>query len=221
MADNDLWPPFGIGVVIAAGVIGGIVAVGWAAAQIIPAVGVAAGLASALTVSGLAAAPGVAAWWGPTAAIGLGTGGAAAVYLVLVKATREAPKEPYKWTLPLLGIAGSLLLDLAKDYAIDNQLLKILLTAILAFFVVVAGACFESKQLLWRLVAVMMLLLPPAALLLRNLTVTGLADIRAATAAVPTPVWLRLGGFLAVALAVIVLQRLDARSERHLAGYHP
>ncbi|MGH7515619.1 MAG: hypothetical protein ACREOQ_22170 [Gemmatimonadales bacterium] len=213
MPKNDEWPRFGIGALIAVGVIGGILAVGWAVAQIIPAIGVAAGLATALAATGVAGA-GVAAWWAPTAAIGLGGGGAAVLFFVLMKTTREAAKDPYRWTLPLLGIGASLMLDLARDYAIDNQLLKILLTALLAFFVVVAGACYESEQRLWKVVGTMLLLLPPAALLTRNLDPTSLGTLWSDATSMPRSVWLRLLGFLTLGLVVVGLGHLDARSQR-------
>ena len=209
MADNKTdWP---LGVLVAAGVVGAIMAFGWALAQIIPALGVAAGLATSLTATGLVGAPGAAAWWGPAAAVGLGGGGAAGFTWLMVKVVREAPKDPYKYTLPILGIVGSLFLDLAKDYAIDNQLLKILLSAILAFSVVVAGACYESGSLLWKGIAILLLLAPPGAILVRNLNRPGVASMQDAFVQIPGAVWIRLVGFLVISTVVLVLFHLDSR----------
>lgn len=165
--------------------------------------------------TGLATAGGVAAWIVPAASIGLTAAGGSALVVLLVKAAKEASSEPYEWTVPLLGITGGVMLDMAKDYGIDNDLLKGALTAAVAFLVVVAGACWKSPRTSWKLIAVVLLIVPPAALIARNVDVSGANGLADAFRAIPLGVWGRLGGFFMIGGVVAIIHYVVHRPERH------
>jgi hypothetical protein len=160
---------------------------------------------------GVATAAPIGAWVAPVASVGVAATGAGTVIVVLVKAAKEAAKEPYEWTVPVLGILGGLLLDLAKGYGFENEFLKAALTAFIAFLVVVAGACWKTKDWQWRTVAVILLLLPPATLLIRTLEISGTKQLITSFNLVPRLVWFRLGGFVLIGIAVAILHTLVER----------
>lgn len=207
MANDDKWPPLPQASVFAAGVVGAIFALGLALPKIFQALGE----MIVLVVQATTVAVPAAAWTVPVASAGLAAAGGGTVILVLVKAAKEATEQPYEWTVPLLGIIGGLMLDLAKEYGITGTFLKALLTAVIAFLVVVAGACWKTKDWLWRVVAVILLMLPPAALLARNLEGSGAHNLMAEFDAVPAFIWIRLGGFVSVGVAVAILHTLVER----------
>jgi RsiW-degrading membrane proteinase PrsW (M82 family) len=113
--------------------------------------------------------------------------------------------------LPLLGICGGLLLDVAKEYGIENALVKLMVTAVVAFLVVVAGACWKTKDRTWRTVAVVLVLVPPAALLLRNIETSGAHKLVESFAAVSPFIWMRLLGFIAIGIGVVLLHAVIDR----------
>jgi hypothetical protein len=203
MAAED-WPPLPTTIAVALGIVGGIASLGWALAQILPAIGVMIGLVITVGSTGLATAGPVASWTVPAASIGLTAAGGSAVIVLLVKAAKEASSEPYEWAVPLLGITGGVMLDMAKDFGIDNDLLKTALTAVVAFLVVVAGACWKSPRMSWKLTAVILLIVPPAALLVRNVDVSGAKGLADAFRAIPVGVWGRLGAFLGIGVIVAI-----------------
>jgi hypothetical protein len=177
------------------------------------------GLIIAVASSGLATAGAVASWIVPAASIGLTAAGGSAFVVLLVKAAKEASSEPYDWAVPLLGITGGVMLDMAKDFGIDNDLLKAALTAVVAFLVVVAGACWKSPSMSWKLTAVVLLIVPPAALLVRNVDVSGAKGLADAFRAIPVGVWGRLGAFLAMGVVVAIIHHLVQRSGRGSRAY--
>jgi hypothetical protein len=215
MARNDEWIPLPQASVWAAAIVVVVVTVVWGLPAIIHALGEAAALAIGAATAGVATAAPIASWVAPVAGVGVAATGAATVIVVLVKAAKEAAREPYEWTVPLLGILGGLVLDLAKEYGVSNPILRTGLTAVIAFLVVVAGACWKTGDWVWKTVAVILLLSPPVAVLLRNLEPSRTADLAAALRDVPMLIWLRLGGFVllgtTVALVHAVLQRRSAR----------
>jgi len=207
-------PTLPMAVVIGASIVGGILAVGWAIAKICPALGVMIGLAISVSTTGLSMAGGVAPWIVPAATAGLGIGGSAVVILVLVKAAKEAAAAPYEWTLPLLGIAGSVLLDAAKEFGIENPLVKVAVVGVIAFLIVVAGACWKSRDWAWKIVGITLLLVKPASLLIRNLEKRQAEAFLNAFHALPPTVWFRLLGFMGIGVLIIILHGLSERKDR-------
>jgi hypothetical protein len=211
MADNE-WPPVSILSVIAAGIVAFVYACGWALPKIFHAFAEMVGLiAHASTISVMTAAP-IAAWVAPVASAGVAALGAGTIIVVLVKAAKEAARNPYEWTVPLLGILGGLWLDLAKGYGPNSEFLKAVLTAVVAFLVVIAGACWKKDGWWWKTFAVILLLLPPATLLIQTLEISGTQQIMQSIRDVPNIVWLRLAGFVFIGVAIMILHTLDERS---------
>jgi len=208
---TDEWPPISLVSVIAAGAVGALFALGWAVPKIVHALADMIALIVIASTTGVIAAAPIAAWVAPVLSVGVAAAGTGTVIVVLVKAAKEATKEPYEWTVPLLGILGGLLLDLAKGYSIKNEFLKAILTAFIAFLVVVAGACWKTKDWRWRTVAAILVLLPPAALLIRTLDISGATELTEAFRLVPRLVWLRLGGFVLIGVGVGILHALVER----------
>jgi len=202
------WPSLPMAAVIAAGIVGGVIALGWALAQLLPAIGVMIGLIVAVSTTGLATAGTVASWTVPAATIALTVAGGSAFVLVLVKAGKEASSQPYEWAVPLLGIVGGLMLDVAKEFSIHNELVKAAVTTVIAFLVVVAGACWKSSNTSWKIVAVVLLIVPPAALLVRDIDASAASRLSDALRSIPLGVWSRLGGFVAIGIFIGILHGL-------------
>jgi hypothetical protein len=181
--------------------------------KLIVAVGEAVGLAF-----GGAAAAGTVAWAAPVASAGLGLTGGVLVLNLLITATKEAKKEPYEWGVPLLGIVSSIVLDITKEFALDNTVLKVFVSALIAFLVVIAGAYYKRGGLQWRIVAVLLILAPPIAVLVQNLDMKGRASIGEALRSIPTPVWFRLCGFLLIGGAMLGLHYLTTRKGSYASG---
>ena len=208
MAENQEWPPARIVLaytVVALGAIAGL-------AYLIPKTIIAIGAATGLAVGGMAAT--AAPWAVPVASVGLGCTGVTLLVMILVKATREASKEPFEWTVPILGIGGGLILDVAKEYALNNTVLKLAFSAVIAFLVVVAGACYKKGGVLWRVVALLLILLPPALVLVQNLEASARTNLLDAVRLVPGATWLRLGGFVVTGCAVALLYHLNTCASR-------
>src|SRR6266704_5309726 len=132
---TDEWPPISLVSVVAAGVVGALFALGWAVPKILHALAEMVALIVVASTTGVITAAPIAAWVAPVLSVGVAAAGTGTVIVVLVKAAKEATKEPYEWTGPLLGIVGGLMLDVAKGYGFKDELLKAILTAFIAFLV--------------------------------------------------------------------------------------
>jgi len=186
----------------------------WGIAHLLPAIGVMIGLAVAVSTTGLATAGAVASWTVPVASVALAVAGGSALVVVLVKAGKEAASEPFEWLVPLLGILGGLMLDVAKEFGIHNEMVKIAVTTVIAFLVVVAGACWKSPNTSWKLVAVFLLIIPPAAILVREIDASAASRLSEALYSIPPGVWSRLGFFAAIGIFIGILHALLHRSHK-------
>ena len=213
MPQNEDWPPARIILAYTVGALGAIAGLAYLIPKLIVAVGEAVGLAF-----GGAAAAGTVAWAAPVASAGLGLTGGVLVVNLLVTATKEAKKEPYEWGVPLLGIVSSLVLDVTKEFALDNTLVKVLVSALIAFLVVIAGAFYKRGGLWWRIIAVLFILAPPIAVLVQNLDMKGRASLVEALRSIQVPVWFRLCGFLLIGGAMVGLHYLTTRKASHASG---
>ncbi len=156
-------------------------------------------------------------WVAPVTAIGISLTGVTVFVRLLHKVSKEAKEDPYEWVVPLLGIAGALIIDTTKEYAIDNTVLRIIVGAVIAVLVVVAANCYKMGGWRWRTVAFVLLLAPPLILLGRNLTKSGSIEILKALKEIPTTTWLSISFFLVLAGCVVVLQQFSIR--RRVAHY--
>ena len=100
------------------------------------------------------------------------------------------------------------MLDLAKEFGFDNQLLKALVTLVVGLLIVVAGYCWKSPSRSWKIVAVVLLIVPPAAFLLQGLDASDSSRISDAMRAIPLADWARLGGFMAIGVLIAILHRV-------------
>lgn len=156
-------------------------------------------------------------WVAPVTAIGISLTGVTVFVRLLYKVSKEAREDPYEWVVPLLSIAGALIIDMTKEYAMDNTVLRIIVGAVIAVLVVVAANCYKMGGWQWRTVAIVLLLAPPLILLGRNLTKSGSVEILNALKAIPGTTWLSVSSFLILAGCVVVLQQYAIR--RRLAVY--
>jgi hypothetical protein len=180
---------------------------------LIPNLIIAVGTAIGLAFGGGAVAASAVPWAAPVAAVGLGATGGAMTIIVLVRAVKHASEEPYDWVVPILGIGGGLILDVAKEFALGNVAVKIALSAVVAFLVVVAGACYKKGGLLWCAVAILLILLPPIYVLAQNLNSNAREGLREALRTIPGGTWLRIGGFIVAGVSVALLRHLTRASD--------
>ena len=208
---NRLSSPSGIlalGVAIAAAV----VALGYALKIVLPAFGVAMGLAIATATTGLATAGSVAPWVAPAVAFGIGTTGIVVVVHLLVTVAKKAQDKPFEWSLPLLGVASGLAMNLWKDLADAHPSVRLLLGGVAALWIVVAGACYKRQGWVGKCAAILMYLVPPVILLAWDLRQRGLTPPLAYFAGVSGSAWLVVSVFLVVGLAIAAMERISRRA---------
>jgi hypothetical protein len=164
-------------VIVALGIAGAAVlaALLWGLSEIIPALGVAVGLAISVSATGLATASGLAPWVAPLATVGVGVTGASAAYIVIITVGEKVKQSPYVWTIPLLSITAGLLADLCKEFFFDNKIAQIVFTTIVAFMLLVGGYLLTKKPIGLRAFGVVLPLLP-SVFMLANLVVSNKGD---------------------------------------------
>lgn len=211
MTDQDGWPSpatiLALGVAVAAG----LVALGFALKAILPALGVAFGLAFATATTGLATSGAVAWWVAPAAAAGIGTTAIVLTVHLFVSIGKTAQDKPYEWTLPLLGVAAGLALNLWKDLVDVPQSVRLLLGGIAALWIVVAGACYKRPGWRWKSVAVPLYLVPPLILLGWDVRQRGFTPAQAYFGGVSRSAWFVVAAFLLVGITLAAMERLSKR----------
>jgi hypothetical protein len=217
---NENWPTILLsagGAILAAGgaVTGVVYAFGWA----IPHIETASAQAINVIMSPHTLAVPIAGWVAPLASIGVaGTGGSAVIF-VLVKAGERAAKEPAEWTVPLLAIIGAFLLDLAKDFGFENGFLKAAFVLVIAFLVVIAGACWKTKDWKLRGLSLFLLILPPFAVLIQSMRARGTGRLMEEIARVEPTVWIRLGGFVVIGIVSAAVYAIYGKSSSAPGGH--
>lgn len=81
---------------------------------VLPALGAMVGIATAIG-TGKALPVGLNSWVIPLAAIGLALGGGSGGIILLVKLVKEAEKNLYQWTLPILAVISGFVVDTCKE----------------------------------------------------------------------------------------------------------
>jgi hypothetical protein len=212
MADRDKWPSSGIILAVGVAVAVGLVALGFALKAILPALGVAVGLAFATATTGLATSGAVAAWVAPVAAAGIGTTGVVLAVHLLVSVGKTAQEKPYEWTLPLLGVAAGVALNLWKDLVDTPESVRLLLGGIAALWIVVAGACYKRPGWRWKCAAVPLYLVPPVILLGLDLRQRGFTPAKVYLGGVSNSTWLVVSAFLLAGVTIAAMERLSRRA---------
>jgi hypothetical protein len=221
----DKWPS--VPQILAAGavIVATLIAFAFLLKLVLPAIGVAIGLGVATATSGLATAGVVATWFAPVAA-----GGTAVIALmvslrVLNIVTQSAADKPYEWTLPLLGVAAGILVNLSEDLVIQQPPMRLMFGGIAALWVVIAGACYKRKGWRWKVTAALLYLLLPSAALglmfLRTLPIpqdlVGTSHeipFREYLSSVSLPAWIALCVFALIAIIVAAVERLTASKQQ-------
>lgn len=212
MANRDGWPSPAVILSIGVAITAGLVALGYALKIVLPAFGVAIGLAIATATTGLATAGSVAWWVAPAAAAGVGTTGVVVAVRLLVTVVKTAQDKPFEWSLPLLGVAAGLAMNLWKDLADAHQSVRLLLGGVAALWIVVAGACYKRPGWVGKCAAILMYLVPPVILLAWDLRQRGLTPARAYFGGVSGSAWLVVSAFLVVGLTIAAMERLSRRA---------
>ncbi|NHM08186.1 hypothetical protein G4D82_13225 [Flavobacterium sp. CYK-4] len=92
----------------------GLTGLGFLLHWLLPAIGAMIGIATAIG-TGKALSPDFNSWIIPLAAVGLALGGGSGGILLLVKVVKEAEKNLYEWTLPILAIISGFVADTCKE----------------------------------------------------------------------------------------------------------
>lgn len=158
--DWEKQPGFVLAVGVSAAAV--VAALLWGLAKIIPAIGVAFGLAFAIASTGLATSASVASWLAPVAAAGIGIAGTSVAYLVVVEVVSQVKKAPFEWAIPILSIFAAFLVDLCKEFIFDSKLEQILFAGLTAFLVLAGGFLLTRKAIAFKIAGIVMPLLPPA-----------------------------------------------------------
>ncbi len=182
--------------------------------QIITAVGAAAAMVVAAATSGVVAGVTVA----PAALYVVGgivtAWGAVQAYSVVVNVTRSARKEPFVWSLPLLGIVAGFMIDVAKDFYPGERFVKALFSVLTGVFILVGGYLFSLRGLTWKCVGVLLQFAPPMIVLAVVLTESGGQDLAAELRNVSSRTWLAVGAVFFVAACTTTI------AARHASGRH-
>jgi hypothetical protein len=208
MSHHDEWPPVGKILAIGASVTGGLLALGYALKMVIPAIGVAVGLAFSTATTGLATAGAVSTWVAPAAGAGLGLSGIVLSVHLLIKVSENAKARPYAWTLPLLGAAAAVGLSLWKDLSVQPPAVELLVGGLAAVWIVVAGVCYKRAGRLWKCSAILLYLLPPLVLLGLETSQSGAAPAANYFAKVPARAWIAVTCFALIALIIGIMEKL-------------
>ncbi|WP_298220571.1 hypothetical protein [Flavobacterium sp.] len=97
----------------------GLIGLGFLLKWTLPALGAMIGIASAISSGDMAANNSNS--WIPLAAVGLAVAGGSGGIMLLAKVVKEAEKNLYEWTLPILAIISGLVIDTCKELYQGNQ----------------------------------------------------------------------------------------------------
>jgi hypothetical protein len=220
----DEWPSVPKILAVGAAVVAILIALAFLLKLVLPVLGVSFGLAVATATTGLATSGVVGTWVAPVAAGGTAVIATMVSIRVLNTVARSAEAKPYEWTLPLMGVAAGILVNLSKDLVIQQTPMRLLFGGIAAFWIVIAGACYKRQGWGWKLTAALLYLLPPSAALglvfLRKLPISqelaansGETNFHQYLSTVSKPEWIALCGFAIIAIIVIAVERLTANKQ--------
>jgi hypothetical protein len=125
------------------------------------ALGVAWSIATTGAVTGVQLSPALATW----ASVGLAGVGGSATVLVLNRFVVNVSSDPFRWSLPMLGVLNGTLMTLMQDVYSGSKVTWAAASGLSAFFVVAAGALDQQKALRWRVVGVLLHLAVPLVVL--------------------------------------------------------
>jgi hypothetical protein len=217
----DEWPSVPKILAIGAAVTAILVALTFLLKIILPVLFVSVGLAIATATTGLATSGMVATWVAPAAAGGTAVLATVVSVKILHIVANSAEAKPYEWTLPLLGAAAGILINLSKDIAIQHPVMRLLFGGIAALWIVIAGACYRREGWHWKVTAASLYLLPPllalAFLFLRKspasqvpAVISSQPGIGEYFSLVSKSEWLALSGFALIGIIIVTVERFTA-----------
>lgn len=178
---------------------------------LLPALGVAAGLAWSIGTTGSAVGISVTPIVVSAAGYGLAGAGLASATYVVVHITKQVQKEPFRWLLPVLGVFNGLLVQICSDYWEGPKLVWTGIAAISALLVVVGGVLYSYQSRSLMVLGFLLHLFIPLVVVL-CITSNSSSSIHAAIQVVPVRAWLLLGLMAFLALAIAILAKLLGRS---------
>lgn len=126
----------------------------WGLAQLIPAIGVAIGLAYSIAVTGgavgLAASPALVT----VATTAIAITGATTVVIVAAKAVEKATENPVPWVLSIISVAAGLITELCDAFFAGPQVLWIAISALSSLLVLAGGVLYTREGWLIKTVGV-------------------------------------------------------------------
>jgi hypothetical protein len=212
MANQSDWPPVKVILAFGAAIAAGLVALAYALKIVLPVLCVAIGLGFATATNGLATAGAVASWVAPVAAGSLAVTGITVTFRLMVSAAEGAKEKPYEWSLPILGFANGLFLNLWADLPSSTPSLRFVFGGAVAFLIVVAGACYKRSGWQWKTTGCLLYAVPPFALLAWDIRLHGVAAERSYFAAVSGSAWLAVGGMALIGLIIAMLEKVTRRA---------
>ncbi|MEM9618714.1 MAG: hypothetical protein AAF936_12200 [Pseudomonadota bacterium] len=179
----------------------------WGFSKLLPAFGVAIGLAISIATTGVVSSGAIAGWIVPTASAGVAAAGFGAAYLIVVKAMDAAEKAPFNWSVPALAILAGFLVEICKEFYPASPLIKILFATVAAFLILVGGVLFTRAGMKWKIPAAGMQIAPPLLILLLIISESEETKLLMAVKEISFATWAALLGMLSVAAGVMYLAR--------------
>jgi len=174
---------------------------------IIPAIGVAVGLAGQILKAGIAGAIGAGVL--PAVLVPIATTSVTVVAIsitvkVLTGLAEKAKRHPYEWILPVLAILGGFITDIAKEFTFwkikEEGLEKAVLGAFTAVTFLLGGLLWKDGGPLRKIGGVILFLLSPAWILLVSLSRHPGHSLSELLRGVEGSTWVAVGALLGVLL---------------------
>lgn len=174
---------------------------------LLPALGIAAGLAWSIGTTGSAVGVSVTPIVASAAGYGLAGAGIASTTYVVVHIAKQAQKEPFQWLLPVLGVLNGLIVQVCSDYWMGPKLVWTGLAAISALLIVVGGVLYAYQSRILKVLGFLLHLLIPLVVVL-GITSNSSSSIHAAIQDVPFRAWFLLGLMALMAFVIAILAKL-------------
>ena len=182
-------------------------AVGYALKLVVPAACTGIGLIIGMASGGVAVSGAVAAWVLPTASVGVGTIGVSVAVKVLIETAEKAKRQPFEWTLPLLGVATGITISLWHELTDLPKIAQILIAGVAALWTVIAGACYTHEGYKWKCSAIALYAIPSLALLGWESSRNREKSFVTSLLEVPISTWFIIGISGLIAVVIVLLER--------------
>lgn len=199
--NNPVW-------IVAAGVAVAIALGGflWGLAQVLPAVGVAVGLAYSIAVTG--GAVGIAAT--PTlvtvATTGIAITSVSTVVIVAARVVEKATRNPVPWLLPIISVAAGLITELCDEFFVGPKVLWIATSALSSLLVLAGGVLYTRDGWVIKVVGAFLHVIVPLVVLFAIVSFRP-GPLFDSIGQVPMTGWAAVGTLAALCLSAFLLVR--------------